>query len=73
MRNAHHVVTLTSMYFKMGFMLYSQLYTKMFHLVLEVVVGDVDGSFAGFLEDEKIPPRKELKRNITVKLSTVTH
>lgn len=35
-----------------------------FYLVLEVVVGDVDGWFSRFLEDEKIPPRKGLKANI---------
>lgn len=46
---------------------------QQFYLVLEVVVGDVDGWFAGFLEDEKIPPRKGLKINIIVILSIVTH
>lgn len=75
MRNAHDVVTRTSMYFKMGFMLNSQFYSKTehsFHLVLEVVVGDVDGWLARFLVDEKIPPRKGLKRNKAVKLTIVT-
>lgn len=46
---------------------------QQFYLVLEVVVSDVDSWFAGFLEDEKIPPTKRVKTIIVVILSTVTH
>lgn len=39
---------------------------EQFDLVLEVVVSDADSKFSGFLEDEKIPPRKGVKTNIRV-------
>lgn len=51
-------------YYKMGLTLNELLNQKQSDLIWEVFVGDVDGWFARFLEDEKVPPRKGMTTNI---------
>lgn len=47
----------------MGLTLNEVLNQKHSDLIWEVFVGDVDGWFARFLEDEKVPPRKGVTTN----------